>query len=183
MLKLTYTDHYDYPMDVVFSVYRDRQAEYTKYVPNLRKVVILKREQRSDHEVFLSVEWHGFGQIPAAVRSILHPHMIKWKDTQLWDSTKMTNEWTIEPYFFREFVECKGKWSFFPEGDDRTRIELDGHFSVNITHFPGVPKVILRQAGGVIEKFIGRYVKPNLVANSKGIKKFFEAEIGKKGQQ
>jgi len=183
MYKLRFTDHYDYPIDVVFTTYRDKQPEYTKFVPNLRKVVVLKREERSEHEVYQNVEWHGFGQIPAAVRAILHPHMIKWKDEQLWDTRAMTEKWKIEPYFFKEFVKCEGTWSFFPEGENRTRVELDGFFSVNITHFPGVPKIIYQAAGSIIEKFIGHYVKPNLIANSKGIKKFFEEELKKKGNK
>ncbi|MEW6202928.1 MAG: hypothetical protein AB1546_13205 [bacterium] len=180
MLKLTFTDHYDYPIDVVFTTYRDRQPEYTKYVPNLRKVVVLKREERNEHEVFQNVEWHGFGQIPAAVRAILHPHMIRWKDEQLWDTRTMSEVWKIVPYFFSEFVKCEGKWSFFKDGENRTRVELDGVFSVNITSFPGMPKAICLMAGGIIEKFIGRYLKPNLAANSKAIKKFFEEEMRKK---
>lgn len=179
MLKLKFTDHYDYPIDLVFSTYRDKQAEYGPLVPNLTKVVILKREERSEDEIFLSVEWHGFGQIPAAVRAILRPKMISWKDTQLWNSKELTNTWTIIPNYFKEFVKCEGQWKFFDEGE-KTRVELDGIFSVNITRFPPFPRSLCRAAGPMIEKFIARYLKPNLIANSRALKKYFAKELGSK---
>lgn len=173
-MKLAFVDHFDYPREVVFSVFRDRLLEYTKYVPNLVSVKILEKKKIDEHKIKIRAEWMGCGQIPLVVRAILKPEMIKWKDECIWDEKNWTNTWKIEPYYFKEFVKCKGCWFFQKDGKNKTKVELDGIFEVYIPHFPGVPDKVAQGAGKIIEKFIGKYLEPNLKENNKAIRKLLK---------
>lgn len=180
MIKLKYTDYFDYPVDLVFKIFRDRLEEYPKYCSNLVSVKVKERKELDAHRVLTKAEWRGAGHIPLVVRAILRPEMIKWKDECIWDEKKYRWDWKIEPFYFKEFVKCSGSWKLTKEGKDKTKIELDGIFSVYIPHFPGVPDRVAQGAGGIIEKFIMRYLEPNLKENNKTVRKILEKEYSKK---
>lgn len=180
MLKIEFDETLDHPRDLVFEVLRDRLTEYTKHVPNLTYVKVLDRKKIGADKLQMRAEWMGHGQIPLLVRAILRPDMIKWKDVSVWDSKKYTCSWEIEPYFFKEYFKCKGQWKLHEEGKNETRIEMDGTLHIDIPHFPGVPDRIAQGAGVLIEKFIMRYLEPNLRENYKAVQKFLALESKKK---
>ena len=180
MIKLHFEEVLDFPRDMVFEVLRDRLLEYTKYVPNLKYVKILDRKKLSADKLQMRAEWMGHGDIPFLVRALLKPDMIKWKDVSVWDAKKYSCSWEIETFYFNEFFKCKGEWELHEEDEDETRIEMTGSLHIYIPHFPGVPDRIAQAAGGLIEKFLLRYLEPNLRENYKAVQKFLEQESTKK---
>ena len=110
----------------------------------------------------MRVKWFGLGQIPAAIRNILKPEMISWEDWQEWDREAGECRWEIKPFYFREFVECRGVWKYTPKGDDRCLTTCKGVFNVKITKFPPFPDFLVRKASPLIEKMIGGYLEPNM---------------------
>lgn len=175
MIKLQFVEHFNFDRSLVFTTMRDKIGEYTKYAPNLKYAKILEKKQLDKDTVKMRVEWMGVGHIPFLVRSILKPDMIKWKDESLWDEKKYTCTWEITPFYFKDFVECSGVWHYLP-GKDKTRIQLDGVFKVYIPKFPGVPDRIAQAAGRIIEKFIMKYLEPNMRTTMKAVKRFLEEE-------
>lgn len=173
MLKLQYVEHFNYDRDLVFKTLRDKLIEYTKYVPNLTYVKILEKKQLDKDITKIRAEWMGHGQIPFIVRSFLKPEMIKWRDESIWDAKKYTCTWEIIPLYFKTFVECKGIW-YYQQEKKGTKMQLDGILKIQIHSFPGVPDKIAQIAGSIIEKFIMRYLEPNMKANMKAVRKFLE---------
>jgi len=179
-MKINVKDEFPFPADVVFHTFRDRMEEYVRYTPNITDIVIKEREEIDEKTLKMRCDWGGMGQIPKVVRSILKPEMLRWEDWQTWDADEMTNTWVIKPFYFREFVRCEGVWKFSPKGDDRTVVACSGVFEVKIDHFPPFPDSLARRASPLIEKFIGGYVKPNMVSTFRAIKKFIAADMKKK---
>jgi hypothetical protein len=177
-LKLSFEQHLEYKPEMVFSVYRDKMEEYVKFIPNIVKIIIEKREELEGGKTRLNVIWEGMGQIPDSIRSHLKPEMIRWRDDELWDPEARVCSWNITPYYFTDFVVCNGMWHFDPHPKGGTKIWLEGIFTVNIRSWPGFPKPLLRFASRVIEKMIGGYVEPNLKANIAAVKKILKQEAG-----
>lgn len=175
MVKLQWTETFNYERDLVFQVMRDKIGEYIKYAPNVKYAKIIEKKQIDKNIVKMQIEWTGEAQIPFLVRGILKKDMIKWKDDCLWDEKNYTCSWQVTPFYFKDFVECKGVWHYLP-GKDKTRIQLDGVFKVYIPKFPGVPDRIAQAAGRIIEKFIMKYLEPNMKATMKAVKRFLEEE-------
>lgn len=178
MVTISDTSIFPYDRKTVFETFRDRLADYTRYVPNVEKVEILERKAISKTQVRIKAKWLASGNIPFIVRAILKPHMLSWRDECVWDSQKFSNHWEITPYFFKEFFQCKGEWHFEQTGFNKTRVKLSGTLSIYIPRFPGVPDMVARGAGAVIERFLLTQLKPNLQQNHKAVKKLLkEMEI------
>ncbi len=165
-----------HPPEVVYKVFRDKMMEYVKYLPNVTKVVIMERQDIDDNLTRMRVQWHGMGQIPEIIRSILKPEMISWEDWEDWDTEKLECRWVIKPYYFTEFVRCEGAWRFNPSGDSSCIATCDGVFNVTIKEFPPFPKFIVKKASPAIEKMIGTYLGPNLKNVFSAVEKMIEHE-------
>lgn len=162
MTKFHFEEVLPYPVEEVFYTFRDQLEEYASLAPNIRSVKILKRRTHGPKTVEVEAEWHGFGDIPLVVRGILKPHMLAWRDVVVWDEERLENRWVVHPFFFGNFVECKGGWKFKKAGPNRTRARLDGSLHIFIPRFPPFPDQLVQKAGPVIEKFILKYLEPNL---------------------
>jgi len=175
-MKIDVKYEFPYSAEDVYLTFRDRMLEYVKFCPNLQKVVIMSREDVDDNMTKLRVQWHGLGQIPDIIRSILKPEMLSWEDWEDWDLKALECRWVIKPYYFREFVKCEGVWRFEPNGDSKCLATCSGVFNVNITSFPPFPLFVCRSASPVIEKMIGSYIQPNLRGVFDAVGKFIAAE-------
>lgn len=175
MQKLQFVEYFDYPRELVFETMRDKIEKYIKYAPNIKYAKVIEKKQIDKNVLKMRMEWMGHGQIPLVVRPILKPDMIKWRDEAIWDEKNWTCSWEITPFYFKEFVECRGVWNYIEE-KNRTKMQLDGIFKVYIPSFPGVPDKVAQSAGGMIEKFIMKYLEPNMKSTMKAVKKFLEEE-------
>lgn len=174
------TEEFPFSAEVVFKTFRDRMDEYVKHVPNITDIKIKSREDVDARITKMQCDWGGLGQIPSVIRNILKPEMIRWEDWQTWDAEKLTNDWIIKPFYFREFVKCEGQWRYEPLGENRSRAVCKGVFIVRITKFPPFPEFLCRKASPLIEQMIGGYLKPNLQATFRAVKKFIELDSKKK---
>ena len=178
-MKINVKDEFPFPADVVFRTFRDRMDEYVEYTPNITDIQIKEREEVDEKTVRMRCDWGGMGQIPKIVRSILKPEMLRWEDWQTWDAEEMTNSWVIKPFYFREFVNCEGVWKFVQKGEEATEVVCRGVFEVKIEKFPPFPDRLVKRASPAIEKFIGGYLKPNMMSTFRAIKKFIREDMKK----
>ena len=179
-MRISVKDEFPFPAETVFLTFRDRMQEYVKCTPNITDIIIKHREVVDENTLKMQCDWGGMGQIPAPVRAILKPEMIRWEDWQTWDHKAMTNTWIIKPFYFREFVKCEGVWKYTPRGDDKCVVSCEGIFEVKITRFPPFPEFICRQASPLIERMIGGYIPSNMKSTFKAIKKFIADDEKKK---
>lgn len=178
-MRISVKEEFPFSAEVVFHTFRDRMDEYVRHTPNITDIKIKNREQVSDTVLTMQCDWGGMGQIPSVVRKILKPEMLRWEDWQTWDSEKLTNDWIIRPFYFREFVTCNGVWRYKPTGPESCQVSCEGVFIVKITHFPPFPDWLCQKMSPVIERTIGGYIPSNMKDTFKAIRKFIAADLKK----
>jgi hypothetical protein len=125
--------------------------------------------------------WSGGGDIPAAVRSILSPDMLKWTDYATWDSDRWTCEWTIESHSFKEAVRCSGTNRFIEIDPDRTRLEIRGELQIDMKKVKVVPGFLASTLGRTVEQFMVKQITTNLTTVSGALAKHLERRYGNAG--
>lgn len=165
-----------FPRDLVFSTYRDKLAELTAYLPNVRRIEVSSRKDEGPITSLVNV-WHGGGEIPAAARAFLSESMLSWTDHARWDSGAFTCEWRIETHAFTEAVTCRGINRFIEEGSS-TRLEIRGVLEIDGAKLKGVPRLISGKVAKTVEDLLVSKIKPNLIEVSDGVRKYLEAHKG-----
>lgn len=158
-----------HPRAVVFDVYRDHLVELAEFLPNIREIKVLSREEK-DGEVRFVNEWKGGGDIPAVARSVLSESMLGWTDRATWFSRDFRVEWSTDIHAFPGAVKSSGT-NLFHEAPGGTRFELRGQFSIDASKVPGVPRLLAKSIGGAIEKFMVAQIVKNTEETAAGIAK------------
>src|SRR4051794_18618274 len=98
----------------VYVTYRDRLAELLPYLPNIRELTLLNREDR-DADVFIENQWVGGGDIPAAARAVMKESMLKWTDHATWNPKTFICTWRTTVHAFPGALTTSGENRFVEE--------------------------------------------------------------------
>jgi len=158
---------------LVFRTYRDELPKLVELVPNVRRVVVLSREDEGLISRLVN-EWEGGGEIPAAARMVIGDSMLGWTDYATWNETAWTCEWRIETRAFREAVKCHGVNTYLEQGSGQTRIEIRGDLLIDTSKIRGVPKLLSKKVGNAVSEFLCAKVTPNLKATNEGLGRYLE---------
>lgn len=153
--------------DRVFVAYRDRLAELTEFLPNIRSIVVADRKEL-DGKVELVNEWTGGGDIPSVARAVISESMLRWTDYASWKAATFTCDWRTEVHAFPGAVKCAGQ-NRYVELPGGCRLEIRGDLTVDATKVPGVPRLLAKTVGSAVEKVLVGAIAPNLVAVAKGV--------------
>lgn len=166
-----------FPRDRVFFAYRDRLPELTEYLPNIRRIRVVSREEAGDL-VHLVNEWTGGGDIPKAALAVLKESMLRWTDYATWKAATHTVEWRTEVGAFPGVVKSSGVNRFVevPEG---TRLEIRGSLVCDSAKLPGVPRLLSGGINPVVEKFLVAQVSVNSVEVAKGVGQLLERDASR----
>ncbi len=160
-MKLTTDLRLPLPRETVFAAYRDAITRVLEFLPNVRSVEVKWRKE-DEAAVHLVHEWHGGGQVPAAVRGIITESMLVWTDYATWDPKSFCCDWKIESHKFPEAVRCRGRNSFVDEGGEATLLEIRGTVEVDARRFPGVPSFLAKPVGRSVEEFLASTFESNV---------------------
>lgn len=176
-MKFEISEYVNFKREDVYKTYRDRLPELVKFIPNVKKIVVEKKERKGDKTYFVN-RWYGKYTIPKIIQPYLKAEEITWIDRAKWDDSKYTVEWEFEPIFFKDYVKANGVNRFVEEGG-RTKIILSGEFILDLSDYPGIPRLLKKVVVPRIESFIFSLIKPNLVKVCQGVEKLLKEE--KKG--
>lgn len=171
-MKFEVFEYVDFKIDDVYKTYRDKLPELVKYIPNVKKIVVEKKEKKGNKTYFVN-RWYGKYSIPKIVQPYLKAEEITWVDRAVWDDSNYTVEWEFEPLFFKEYVKAFGVNRFLEEGG-RTKIILSGEFNLDLSNYPKIPKLLRRIVVPQIEKFTFALIKPNLIKVCRGVEKLLK---------
>ena len=146
--------------DKVFLTYRDQLPEVARYMPDIREILELSREQRGA-QVQVHNEWVAQREIPRAMRMLFKPEHVRWDDYARWDGDEYVCHWEIKPRVLREKVRCAGVNRFTDLGGS-TRLCLEGELLIELDRIPGLPRIMARKLGPQVERFIVSLITPNL---------------------
>jgi hypothetical protein len=155
----------------VFTSYRDQMARVLEFLPNVRAIDISRREEEGSI-VQQSSEWHGGGEVPAAVRGIVTQSMLTWTDHAKWDGAAFLCDWRAVARSFPEGVRCRGRTSFREVPDGHTLIEVRGAVEVDGRRLPGVPGFLAGPVGRSVEEFLVDRIRANLAETTKWFEKY-----------
>jgi len=158
-----------YPRPRVFATYRDSLVELVPHLPNIRSIEVKKRVDRGGEVEFVN-EWKGGGDIPAVARSVLSESMLSWTDYATWFESDFHVDWRTDIHAFPGAVKSEGKNRYIevPEG---TRLEVRGHFAIDATKVPGVPRMFAKTVGATVEKFMVTQIQRNTIETVRGLTK------------
>jgi len=169
------TDVYiPFPRPLVFATYRDKLVELIPYMPNVRSIEVKSRREE-DALVHCVNQWHGGGDIPAAVRTLLSKDMLKWTEHNTWNESEFTLVWSNKTHAFTEAVHCAGKNRFLSKGEG-TLIESRGELKIDPNKIGGVPPLLKNRVAGVVEDFLNKKIEPNLVQMRDGVQRYLESK-------
>jgi hypothetical protein len=155
----------------VFAAYRDQMARVLEFLPNVR-AVDRSRRQEEGAIVHQSSQWHGGGEVPAAVRGIITQSMLTWTGHAKWDATGFFCDWRADSQSFPEGIRCRGRTSFFEEPDGHTLLEVRGAVVVDGRRLPGVPGFLAGSVGRSVEEFLVGRIRDNLAETTKWFEKY-----------
>src|SRR5579883_2326273 len=161
-----------FPRPLVYTVYRDKLLEVVPYLPNVRQIEIKSRLEE-DKRVHFVNEWHGGGDIPAIVRTVLSEAILSWTDFATWDESNFTTVWRIKTHAFTEAVHCVGKNTFL-EKNGVTLIESRGELIIDTKQIKNVPQLLVGSVGRSVEDFLGKKIEPNLQQVAEGVRLYLE---------
>ena len=158
----------------VFAAYRDEIERVLEFLPSVRVVEVKAR--RDDGAVVQQIrEWHGGGDVPAAVRGIVTQSMLGWDDQSVWDAQAFVCDWRALPHKFTEAVRCRGRTSFLEEPANQTLVDVRGAVDVDARRLPGVPSYLAASVGRAVEEFLVGRIRANLVETARWFEKYPDA--------
>jgi hypothetical protein len=157
-----------YPLEVTFRTYRDELPQFVDHLPNVRAIRVESRDETEGVVTLVNV-WEGGGDIPAAVRNLLHEDMLTWNDYATWKEAEHLCEWNIQTHAFEEAVHCSGTNKFIPIDEGRTRVELRGDLAIDLKRVRGVPSFLAGSLGRTVEQFLVKQITTNLTSVSAGL--------------
>ncbi len=156
-----------HPRPEVFVAYRDDIQEVVDFMPNVRAIEVLER-QEDGPQVRLHNIWRGGIKLPEKLSSALSTSFFSWDDRAFWDESSWSCEWTIVPLAFEGAVTCEGRCQFVDLGGDRTRLEMTGELSIHLGRIK-VPAFLAGSLGRKSEAFLIRQITANFAAVSDGL--------------
>jgi hypothetical protein len=166
-----------FPREVVFAAYRDEIDKLLPYLPNVRSIDVKSRSEEGS-TIRLVNEWHGGGEIPAALRAILGDSMLSWMDYAAWNADTLRCDWRTETRAFTEAIRCAGHNLFAEDGPGKTRLEIRGTIDVDGKKIRGVPGFLAGRVGHSLEEFLGGRIQSNVVETAKGLAAYLDKRAG-----
>ncbi|MFZ5480055.1 MAG: hypothetical protein ACOZNI_25040 [Myxococcota bacterium] len=163
-----------HPRARVYQAYRDELPKIAPYMPNIKEIVVRRREERPGG-VKLHNEWIGKGEVPKVVQGIIRPDMLRWDDFADWDDAASACAWQIKLRAFTENVKCGGTNRFTEEGPGKTRVTLTGTLDIDLREIPGVPRVLAGTIAPQVEKFVIALITPNLEQVNASLGRYLDA--------
>ena len=151
-----------HPRERVWSAYRDELPELVDYLPNVKGIECLSREEPEPGLVLLENQWVAEGDIPSVAQRFIKPEMLRWSETVRWDQNKWICSWEIHPAFFTDNVTVRGDTSYADAGGDRTEVHIQGLLKVDVRGVRGVPRLLVGTVNKAVEKLVGTLILPNL---------------------
>jgi hypothetical protein len=161
-----------HPRERAFEAYRDRMVELVEFLPNIRSIRVISREERGP-DVVLVNEWVGGGDIPSVARAVLKDSMLRWTDYATWRGESHTVEWRTEVHAFPGAVKAMGT-NRFVETPRGSRLEIRGELTCDSAKVPGVPRILARTVNAAAEKILVGQIGHNLAEIGRGVAKLLD---------
>jgi hypothetical protein len=157
--------------EIVFAAYRDDLLLLLPYLPNVRSIDVKSRKEDGQVIEFVN-EWHGGGDIPAAVRAFLSDAMLSWTDYATWRADEFCCDWRTETHALAEALRCQGRTRCVGDGPGKTLLEVRASLEIDARKIRGVPSFLASKVGRTVEEFLVTKIQTNLIETAKGLGRY-----------
>jgi hypothetical protein len=175
-------DIVDAPADLVYPLVRDNLPVVVPYLPNIKSIEVLEREELEEGRVRIVNLWTADIEIPSMLRRVIKPEFLSWHDYALWQDEHYHVDYRLEGAWMKDLYTAKGRNSFKPTDDGkRTEIVISCNVELHPDKIPGVPTFLVRPLIPAIESLLKAVLAPNLTLLAKGVKGYLAAQEGEGG--
>lgn len=170
-MKFTVIDEIPFTAEQVFKAHRDQLPKLVEQMPNVDEIVVESREEDGELVHLVNI-WHAAEtEVPTVARPFIKRELLSWVDRATWNEEELTVEWDIELGFLPDAITCRG-FNEFEEFDGVTRVTMEGELIVDANKIPGIPRMLAKRVGQVVEKFVVGLVEPNLRETNKLVERY-----------
>lgn len=174
-MKFTVIDEIPFAAAKVFKTHRDQLPKLVERMPNVDEIIVDSREEDGELVHLVNI-WHAAEtEVPAVARPFIKRELLSWIDRATWNEDELTVEWDIELGFLPDAITCRG-FNEFEEFDGITRVTMEGELIVDANKIPGIPRMLAKKVGQVVEKFVVGLVEPNLRETNKLVERYMSEE-------
>lgn len=144
--------HYKYPIahvvDVLIEGFLNDPSSMMSQTPNVTECELMRKVDKGD-DVYATIRYSAYSQIPRVVQHILKPDMLTWISSSHWDRKNLVYSFRTRTKYFSKQVYCGGRFTFHGNGNNETVQKMEIDLRVKIPVF-----------GMIIEKEVARvYMK------------------------
>jgi hypothetical protein len=162
------------PLDDVLRLVRDDLSALAPFLSDVDEIDVHRRDLNDEGLRTTSVWRASSRAAPSLLRPFLTPGILSWKEHAFWRTGATHAEWRQEPGVGGAFFECSGTTRLTEsEVPGATRLTIQGDLRIHHERFPGVPRLLSRKLGPIIETFVVRMLVVNIQSFAKGVEAYF----------
>ena len=149
--------HYNYPLphvvDVLIEEFLNDPASLMTQTANVTECELMRKVDKGD-DVYATIRYSAYSQIPRVVQHILKPDMLTWISSSHWDRKNLVYSFRTRTKYFSKQVHCSGKFTFHGNGNNET----DQNMEIDL-------RIMIPVFGIIIEKEVARVYMKSLQEN------------------
>jgi hypothetical protein len=165
------------PLESVFSLVRDRLPEVVPYLPNIKKIdVIKKQEDATKEHTMITNHWFANIEIPSVAKGFIKEDLFSWKDEAVWHNKDFFVEYTLISFWASDIYTAKGKNYFKALDKGFTELRVTCEVTIHPDKVPGIPSFLVKKVLPTLGPMIENVLRPNLSGLGKGLNQFFSQQ-------
>ena len=163
-----------HPPEPLYRLCRERLTEAVHGVANVDFIEETARVDRPGRSEITNV-WHGRGFIPKIAREVVAPDMLVCDVFVTWLDAELRCTFDVATHALTECVKSSGEILFRPLSRGRTRLTMQGDFTLDVTSVSAVPRRWRR----IVERQAERFLIATLPRNVRGVARRLERALAR----
>jgi len=153
----------------VFRAYRDELPKLVGGLENVKEISVTSRTEDAS-VVKLASLWRANAEVPSMAKRFV-PEWIEWDDYADWNESTFTVAYRTQSRLYPAALDSRGGISFH-EIASGTSMDVRGELNFDASKVPGVPRLLVRTANPLIERFLVGQIKPNFLGIAKSLEQY-----------
>jgi len=166
-----------HPLENVWHAMRDELPNLVELLEDIDDIEVEAYENTSPNTTMIVNIWKAYPKLPAVITSRLNAEMFIWTDRAEWDDSILECNWSIEPHYFQEKIQCSGTTKFTTAlGGKGTRITFTSDIKWRNKNSSGVTGLLENTVYVVIESFMKNLIPKNFHKITAAISKHLDSK-------
>lgn len=151
-----------HPLENVWHAMRDELPNLVELLEDIDEIEVETRKNSSPNTIMIVNIWKAHPKLPAVITGKLNTEMFVWTDRAEWNDKALECNWSIEPHYFQDKIQCSGTTKFTTAlGGKGTRIAFTSNVKWKNKNGSGVTGFLQDTVYTVIESFMKNLIPKN----------------------